>query len=76
LKPGAPPNSDRPEDLLFSPQTVRHGSFSGCIFVVDLDQQIVIVQARRRSGPRQREWSARLFQAVAEAVAKDEDATP
>jgi len=76
LRPGAPPNSDRPEDRLFSLQTVRHGSFSGCIFVVDLDQQIVVVQARRRGGPRSGEWSARLFQTIAEAVANDEPATP
>ena len=67
-KPGAPPDSQRPEDLLLSPNTVRHGSFSGCIFVIDLDQQLVIVQARRRSGPRNGEWSSLFFETIAESV--------
>jgi CubicO group peptidase (beta-lactamase class C family) len=67
-KPGAPPNSKRAEDLLFSPRTVGHGSFSGCIFVVDPEQQLVITQVRKHSGPRNGEWSARFFQAIAAAV--------
>ena len=67
-QPGAPPGSKRPEDLLFSPQTVGHGSFSGCVFVVDLEQQLVITQVRKHSGPRSGEWSPRFFQAIAAAV--------
>jgi CubicO group peptidase (beta-lactamase class C family) len=67
-KPGAPSNSKRPEDLLFSPQTVGHGSFSGCVFVVDLEQQLVITQVRKHSGPRSGEWSPRFFQAIAAAL--------
>ena len=56
-KPGTPPNSKRPEDLLFSPRTVGHGSFSGCIFVVDPEQQLVITQVRKHSGPRSADWA-------------------
>ena len=68
VKPGAPANSKRPQDLLFSPQTVGHGSFSGCVFVVDLEQQLVITQVRKHSGPRSGEWSPRFFQAIAAAL--------
>ncbi len=67
-KPGTPQNSKRAEDLLFSPHTVGHGSFSGCIFVVDPEQQLVITQVRKHSGPRSAEWSARFFQTIATAV--------
>jgi CubicO group peptidase (beta-lactamase class C family) len=70
LKPGAPPNSQRPEDLLFSPRTLGHGSFSGCIFVVDLERQLVITQVRKNGGSRGGEWSARFFQTIADAVAE------
>ena len=51
LKPGAPTDSKRAEDLLFSPRTLGHGSFSGCIFVVDPERQLVITQVRKQSGP-------------------------
>lgn len=67
-KPGAPPDSRRAEDLLFSPSTIGHGSFSGCIFVVDPEQQLIITQVRKQSGPRSAEWSARFFQTIAAAV--------
>lgn len=67
-KSGAPGNSLRPEDLLFSPRTVGHGSFSGCIFVVDLDQQLVVTQVRKQSGPRSAEWSARFFETIAATI--------
>jgi hypothetical protein len=42
-----------------------HGSFSGCIFLVDLDQELIVVQVRKRSGPRSAKWSPRFFQTVA-----------
>jgi CubicO group peptidase (beta-lactamase class C family) len=67
-KPGAPSNSKRAEDLLFSPRTLGHGSFSGCILVIDPQQQLIITQVRKQSGPRSREWSARFFQTIAAAV--------
>lgn len=71
LKPGVDANSKRAEDLLFSPRTIGHGSFSGCIFVVDPEQQLVITQVRKRSGLRSGEWPARFFQAVAAGVANE-----
>jgi len=75
-KPGSPPDSKAPEHLLFGPRTLGHGSFTGCIFVIDPDQPLVITQARRQSGPRSAEWSARFFQAVAGAVAPRSPASP
>jgi CubicO group peptidase (beta-lactamase class C family) len=68
LKAGAPPGSKRTEDLLFSPRTLGHGSFSGCIFVIDPEQQLVITQVRKQSGQRSGEWSPRFFQAIAAAI--------
>jgi CubicO group peptidase (beta-lactamase class C family) len=64
-KPGASQDSKRDEDLLFGPHTIGHGSFSGCIFLVDPDQELVITQVRKRSGERSAEWSPRFFQTVA-----------
>lgn len=68
VKAGVPANSKLPEDLLFSPRTLGHGSFSGCILVIDPQQQLVITQVRKKSGPRSGEWSPRFFQTVAAAV--------
>ncbi len=67
LKPNAPPNSTRPEDCLFSRNTIGHGSFSGCILVVDLEQQLVIAQARKKFTEADNEWYAKFFQTVAAA---------
>jgi CubicO group peptidase (beta-lactamase class C family) len=68
LSKDAPPGSKRPEDLLFSPRTLGHGSFSGCVFVVDPDQQLVITQVRRQTGPRHAEWSVKFFRTIAEVT--------
>ena len=65
LKPGAPRDSKRDEDLLFGPRTLGHGSFSGCVFLVDPDQELIVVQVRKRSGPRSAEWSPQFFQTIA-----------
>lgn len=70
---GAPRHSTRREDQLFSSRTVGHGSFSGCIFLVDLEQNLVIAQARRRGGPRRGEWSARFYETVADSLARDSE---
>ena len=67
-KPGAAPNSNAAGDLLFSPATLGHGSFSGCVFLIDPQQELIITQARRQSGPRSEKWSPRFFQTVAAAV--------
>ncbi|MBC8876330.1 MAG: beta-lactamase family protein [Planctomycetes bacterium] len=71
VKPGAPRNSKRAEDLLFSPRTVGHGSFSGCIFLVDPEQELIITQVRKQSGPRSAEWSTRFYQTIAATVEDD-----
>lgn len=68
LKPGAPANSKRPDDLLFGPHTIGHGSFSGCIFMIDPDQHLVVAQVRKKSGLRSERWTQKFFQAVAAAV--------
>ena len=70
LKEGAPRGSKRAEDLLFGPRTVGHGSFSGCVFLVDPDAQLVVTQVRKQSGPRSGEWSSRFFQTIAAAVGR------
>lgn len=67
-KIGATAHSKNPEDWIFSPMTVGHGSFSGCLFVCDLERQLLVVQARRASGPRHGEWAQKLFQAASECV--------
>ncbi|MCL4202782.1 MAG: beta-lactamase family protein [Pirellulaceae bacterium] len=73
LKPGAPRNSKDAKDLLLSPLTVGHGSFSGCILVADLEQQLVVAQVRKQSGPRSAEWVARFFQTIAETAGGSAD---
>ena len=70
LKPGAPRDSKRNEDLVFGPNTLGHGSFSGCIFLVDPDQELVVVQVRKQSGPRSAEWSSKFFQTIAEILSE------
>lgn len=67
-KIGAPAHSKNSEDWIFSPLTVGHGSFSGCLFVCDLERQLLVVQARRASGPRHGEWAQKLFQLAVESV--------
>ena len=67
-KPGAKAGSTRPEDLIFSPHTVGHGSLSSCIIMVDLDQGLVVTQVRKTAGPRFAEWSLMFFQAIAYGV--------
>jgi CubicO group peptidase (beta-lactamase class C family) len=67
-KPGAGNNSMRPEDQLFGPRTLGHGSFSGCILVVDPDQQLVITQVRKKFGQADNDWYARFFQTIAASI--------
>jgi len=56
------------QELVFSESTVGHGSFSGCIFIVDLQQQLVITQVRKQTGPGYAEWSSRFFETIADAL--------
>jgi len=71
VREGAPGNSDAPEDLLFSPRIIGHGSLSGCILIVGPEQQLIITQVRKNSGPRSAEWLSSFFQTVAAAVADE-----
>jgi CubicO group peptidase (beta-lactamase class C family) len=70
---GTPTNPAEPSDLLFSKNTFGHGSFSGCILVVDPDQQLVIVQARKQFHQRDNEYWTRFFQVVADAINTDQE---
>lgn len=70
FKPGARRDSKRDEVLLFGPRTLGHGSFSGCVFLVDPDQELVVVQVRKRTGPRSGEWSPRFFQTIAAVLSE------
>jgi CubicO group peptidase (beta-lactamase class C family) len=70
-RPGATTNSVEPSDLLFSNNTFGHGSFSGYVLVVDPDQQLVIVQARKQFGQLDNEYWTRFFQVVADAIKKN-----
>lgn len=68
---GAPAHSKDPGDWIFSPRAVGHGSFSGCLFACDLDRQLLVVQARRASGPHHGEWAAKLFEMAVGCAAQD-----
>ncbi|TWU25105.1 D-alanyl-D-alanine-carboxypeptidase/endopeptidase AmpH precursor [Novipirellula galeiformis] len=67
-KTGAAAGAAPEDELLFSPRTLGHGAFSGCIFVIDPEQQLVITQVRKQSGARHAAWSARFFQTIAEQI--------
>jgi len=68
LKPGAAANSHDPKDLILSPNTIGHGSFSSSMLLVDLDRDLIIVQIRSRGGPRFMDWSTQFLQTIVEAV--------
>jgi CubicO group peptidase (beta-lactamase class C family) len=70
---GSDANATTQGPLLFSENTFGHGSFSGCILVVDPDQQLVIVQSRKRFQSSDNEYWARFFQVVADAIKVDVD---
>jgi hypothetical protein len=53
---------------ILSPNTLGHGSFSGSIFRVDPDQQIVIAMGRFGSGERHGEFFRDLLMTIASAV--------
>jgi len=67
-RPNDGAGSAREGELLFGPRTLGHGSFSGCVFVVDPDQGLVITQVRRSTGPRHAEWSPKFMQIIAECI--------
>jgi hypothetical protein len=40
--------------------------------MIDLEQQLIITQVRRQAGPKHGEWSVRLFQTIADAIANEQ----
>lgn len=58
-----------PEDAVVpSRRTLGHGSFSGSIFRVDLEHEIVIAMGRFASGEKHREHLRELLATVSEAI--------
>jgi hypothetical protein len=70
-RPGAAANSLEPGDQLFSENAIGHGSFSGCILLVDPDQQLVVVQVRKQFRDGDNAYWGRFFQVIAGAIEKD-----
>lgn len=70
LKAGVKSDTGRDEDLVFSPRTIGHGSFSACIFLIDLDHDLVIAQVRQGPGERYGEWSTRFYQTIVDEMVK------
>ena len=75
-KPGTPAGTARPQDLILSPRTIGHGSLTGCMFLIDLDRDLVVVQVRNRHGPRHAEWSSKFLQTIADSVTSETLETP
>ena len=67
-KPGTPPDSLDPKDMIFGPRTVGHGSASSCILRADLDHDLVVVQIRRTAGPKYAEYGMQFFQLIADEM--------
>ena len=67
-KPGAPPGSIDPKDLIFGQRTIGHASASACILRVDLDKDLVIVQIRKTAGEKYGEYAEKFFMAIADGM--------
>jgi hypothetical protein len=67
-RPSSEPKGQQEGELLFSNNTIGHGSFSGCILVIDLDRKLVISQARREFREQDNPWFQRYFAVVVDAV--------
>jgi hypothetical protein len=71
-RPGAPVGSTRPDDLIFNPPLLGHGSLTSCMFLADPARGLVITQVRKTAGPKFDEWSRAFLQAIADgSVAAD-----
>jgi CubicO group peptidase (beta-lactamase class C family) len=73
VKPGSPPGSTRPEDLLFDPPLLGHGSLTSCIFLADPARGLVITQVRKTAGPRFGDWSLKFFRTIADGLVVEGD---
>ena len=67
-RPSGGPKGQQEGELLFSNNTIGHGSFSGCILVIDLDRKLVIAQARREFREQDNPWFQRFFAVVVDAL--------
>ncbi len=67
-KPGTPPGSKDPQDMMFGMNVIGHGSASSCILRVDLDHDLVIVLVRRTAGEKFGEYQQRFFTAVSDCL--------
>lgn len=68
LRAAVNPDSPEPGDQLFSEHTFGHGSFSGCIFLVDPQQNLIITQVRRKQNPPDQSYYAKFFQVIADSL--------
>ncbi len=60
---------DLPKDAtIFSPATLGHGAFSGSIWRVDPENEIVIAMGRFSNGEKHTQYSRQLFMTVMQAV--------
>jgi CubicO group peptidase (beta-lactamase class C family) len=73
VKPGAPIGSTRPEDLLFDPPLLGHGSLTSCMLFADPARGLVITQVRRTAGPRYGDWSLKFLRAIADGLVAEGD---
>jgi len=59
-----------------SPKTFGHGAASAANFLIDPDNQLVMVMTRDQMGPRYWEFNDRFFKIIAEGLPKEEAKTP
>ncbi len=66
VKPGTPIDKvERPENWIFGPHVIGHGSLTGCIFMIDRDKDLIIAQVRRGQSEKYGDWSGKFFQTIA-----------
>jgi hypothetical protein len=54
--------------LLLSDRTLGHGSLTGCMFLMDLERDLIIVQVRRKQGAGYGDWVAKLLETVVQCL--------
>jgi len=72
-KPGVAPGSTRPQDLVFDPPLLGHGSLTSCLFFADPARGLVITQVRRTAGPRFGHWSLEFLAAIKDGLVAEGD---
>ncbi len=69
-KPGKAADSKNPGDWILGEHTIGHGSLTACVFLIDLDDDLVITQIRREAGPKHAEWFPRFLQTIADCLTR------